>query len=392
MFHVTGLPAETIQTGLVDAETGQRVKSSFFFGTQSGSTPTRWDNSSYVCIRDVRGHSDASGIVSLHAGHASAHSLGRVDLNQTFWGFSAYAPGYCTIQTQSYAGSVEGPAGFFQVPKSESNAEYRLRYLIGLAHQFMRGGCDGDNHGENANDEQNLFKAAIIGEAQSLEKSEYERYLVEELKAVLTSSESHANKPKIDAAVIWPPYDIGTISWEDGRVHVQGLQRRFLGTPGGRVTIFCSSGVNEQCDVNTRRANGNTLLMENIQSDYMVEGLLKAGADPSIENRSTGENALSLLIQYAHLPANPNFSGGSPLPSMLHTLRLLSADPRTRVTPKARAELKSDEGWKTDDQSVREFLEEARAIVQSLPDSEEIVHACKDEILQLSNGQPAYSL
>jgi len=392
MFHVTGLSAETIQTGLVDAATGQRIKSSFFFGAQSGSTPTRWDNSSFVCIRDVWGHSDASGIVSLHAGRASASSLGRVDLDQLFWGFSAYAPGYCTIQTQNYAGSVEGPVGFFSVPRSDPNAEYRLRYLIGLAHQFMRGGCDGDNHGEHADDERNRFKAAMIGEAQLLAKSEYERFLFEELKAVLTSSESHANKPKIDIYVIWPPYNIGKISWQDDRVLVQGAQSKLLGTAGGRVTIFCSNGVNEQCDINTRRANGNTLLMEYIQSDHVVEGLLNAGADPSIENSATGENALSLLIRGAHFPEIPYGSDWQLPSSMLHTLRLLSADSRTRVTPKTRAELKSAEGWKIDKRGVREFLEEAQARVQSLPDSEDVVHACKDDILQLPDGRPAYSL
>lgn len=319
--------------------------------------------------------------------------------------WTAYFPGYLTTtETIESTDARKYPIRRFP-DGGRKNPEYYLRYLLASTQNLRFSGPQLNGcvridmtFGKLAPNTSARFQSALLAAGEPLPTSPYEHYLLTSLKATLGAISSgyyrEAPPPNIDVRKIAPSDRVDHVSWDNGRAKVA----HFVATgPGAlpeptRFAIFCSQGMDKDCDINARRADGNTLLMDSVvgDADY-VQQLLKMGANPGIENQWTQQNALSVLLKRMYefsQSGSPQYPSPGYVPpswdSARKVLDLLVADPRTRITPSIRKELNDGGNWGLAKPQwkpygwnipvkgpVRDFFQYAYERIKSLPDSDE---------------------
>ena len=255
--------------------------------------------------------------------------------------------------------------------RTQPNHEYYLRYLLERAKDLSSSWSDCYGHFDGApylGETRVHFTREMSYEAEPLASSPYEHFLADAIKATLQYGYKDVLRPRIDVVKTnnnLPPrewnWDEATMTWSIS-FDSSGKDT----TPSKRTVVVCSAGRDDACDVNTRRASGNTLLMDKIENIEFVEHLLKRGADPGIENAWTGESALSLLLKAVREKRNFND------PAALKVMRLLTGDRRTRLTDQVRKETADIEKLQLDT-AGNEFLLEIKDRVRILPEGDPIM-------------------
>ncbi|WP_146165893.1 hypothetical protein [Stenotrophobium rhamnosiphilum] len=306
--------------------------------------------------------------------------------------WQAYKSGYLTsTEPLKDSGQIFRMTPLPAAVRAIPNREYYLRYLERSARSIRDCYKYPMNRGDTVDDVYVPFRQLMGGDAKAIAKSPYEDYLAESIKTIFEPGFKSALPPHIDIQKLSPSSDPHARTWygESAGLEVRGNSSGIAERP--QLMLLCAKAVSseslrgEACDVNMRRANGDTLLMDKVDNDEIVDYLLSHGADPGIRNAWTGNNAMSLLLKKMHIyymsddnDPKREADRSKVWAAATHSLELLCADKRTQIPAEIRAELGDPLHWFITEGAPKNFFLRARELTQSLPLAEKIQHLDDD--------------
>jgi hypothetical protein len=406
----------SVKVGVRDAETGKPLDGGFVVVREYAEVGQLHGSRRY-CVRAQAAAADAPW-VKLSLPSPGRDALVRARALEGI----AYRPGYCLARigdaraaashkrmNLGMAAPSELDASVdnrFAMRRGSQTPEERLLYLEAVAAGLF---CHEARWGDGSKEAMARLADAMLGEANSLARSKYERHLARRVAAGLeiarglpeVSDTGHmgmfnrpTNEPGVARDFLIGPADF-RIAWGDGgrmvvaatpapiaaaapappagagamapppgmRLPQMGIIRPAGVPPPPPLVVHCRHGAPSACDLEQRDSNGATALYSLAAAGKVdeVRVLLEAGADPNATKGPRGDTAMDVVLRQILL----NYDNSEKAAQVLDAL---ASNPRTMIRAALREELTTDPAtWQAHPARARERILQRREALLRLP-------------------------